>query len=122
MCQSVAQPSTALYWHMGETTTRLGSSIPARRMGKNRALVMREAFLHLPLTSQPPSGSARAEAVDNRFSGFDDGLCPQLRVRFGPPLLHLGLVDVKGGLVVLGHEVAADPCVARFHPDRVVGH
>ena len=23
MCQSVAQPSSALYWHIGETTMRL---------------------------------------------------------------------------------------------------
>src|SRR5487761_66358 len=39
-CQSVATPSAALYWHIGATTMRLGSSRSARRMGENRALVM----------------------------------------------------------------------------------
>src|SRR5829696_7349670 len=46
-CQSVMHPSRALYWHMGEITTRLGSSSSAIRMGLNRALVMR---------GRPPGG------------------------------------------------------------------
>src|SRR3954452_16749700 len=40
MCQSEATPSLALYWHIGETTTRFASSRPASRIGENRALVM----------------------------------------------------------------------------------
>src|SRR5580692_3740577 len=40
MCQSLATPSSALYWHIGATTTRFASSRPARRMGENKALVM----------------------------------------------------------------------------------
>src|ERR1700683_2964879 len=39
-CQSVATPSAALYWHIGATTMRFGSSRSASRMGENRALVM----------------------------------------------------------------------------------
>src|SRR5262249_9042420 len=43
MCQSEATPSSALYWHIGETTIRLGSSRSASRIGVNRALVMSHA-------------------------------------------------------------------------------
>src|SRR5688572_31470790 len=32
-CQSVIDPSRAEYWHMGETTTRLGSVMPPRSSG-----------------------------------------------------------------------------------------
>ena len=35
-CQSLAQPSSAEYWHMGDTTMRLASSRPARRKGENK--------------------------------------------------------------------------------------
>ncbi len=38
MCQSDAEPSSAEYWHMGETTMRLGRSRPFRRAGENKAL------------------------------------------------------------------------------------
>ncbi len=33
MCQSVAEPSSALYWHIGDTTMRLASARPRRAMG-----------------------------------------------------------------------------------------
>src|SRR5262249_26510675 len=45
MCQSEATPSSALYWHMGETTTRFASSRSASLMGENRALVMSHAWI-----------------------------------------------------------------------------
>src|ERR1700676_1292239 len=45
MCQSEATPSSALYWHMGETTTRFASSRSASRIGENRALVMSHASI-----------------------------------------------------------------------------
>src|SRR5882762_3771168 len=32
-CQSFMQPSSAWYWHMGETTTRLGSVMPPSWIG-----------------------------------------------------------------------------------------
>src|ERR1700704_5072873 len=41
MCQSVAQPSTALYWHIGATTMRFSNSTPPSRIGENRGLGMR---------------------------------------------------------------------------------
>ena len=34
-CQSVGMPSTAMYWSMGETTTRFSSVIPRKRNGRN---------------------------------------------------------------------------------------
>ncbi len=34
-CQSSGMPSVAEYWHMGETTTRLATSIPRSRKGRN---------------------------------------------------------------------------------------
>src|SRR5436189_1036448 len=38
MCQSVAQPSTAEYWHIGDTTIRLGSTSLRSLKGENRVL------------------------------------------------------------------------------------
>ena len=38
-CQSVAAPSSAEYWHIGETTIRLGSATPRSDKGWNRALM-----------------------------------------------------------------------------------
>ena len=40
MCQSEAQPSIALYWHIGDTTMRFGKLRSASRSGENRALAM----------------------------------------------------------------------------------
>src|SRR5512134_290881 len=35
VCQSVIEPSSAEYWHIGETTTRFGSVMPPRSIGVN---------------------------------------------------------------------------------------
>src|SRR3954469_13587618 len=40
MCQSVALPFSALYWHMGETTIRLAKVRPASSIGENSLLGM----------------------------------------------------------------------------------
>src|SRR6266849_6248319 len=40
MCQSVAQPSTAEYWHIGDTTMRLVSLSLRSVKGENRAMDM----------------------------------------------------------------------------------
>src|SRR6266851_6568624 len=40
MCQSVALPSIALYWHIGATTTRLGRVRPRRAIGVKSWLVI----------------------------------------------------------------------------------
>ena len=37
-CQSVAPPSSAEYWHIGDTTMRLGSATPRSAMGSNRCM------------------------------------------------------------------------------------
>jgi len=39
-CQSLAEPSTASYWHMGDTTIRLGRVRPRSEIGENRRLIM----------------------------------------------------------------------------------
>src|SRR5690242_16367948 len=38
-CQSPAEPSFELYWHIGETTTRFGSVTPRKVIGENNALI-----------------------------------------------------------------------------------
>src|SRR5215472_19203564 len=43
-CQSLATPSSALYWHMGETTMRLSSARSASRNGENKAEAMGAVF------------------------------------------------------------------------------
>src|SRR5664279_1405084 len=39
-CQSLAEPLVELYWHIGETTTRLGRVRPRNVMGENRTLAI----------------------------------------------------------------------------------
>src|SRR5882672_3318840 len=39
-CQSLAEPLLELYWHIGDTTTRLGSVRPRRVIGENKTLAM----------------------------------------------------------------------------------
>src|SRR5271157_5092720 len=39
-CQSFAEPSSELYWHMGETTMRFGNVSPRMVIGENRALLI----------------------------------------------------------------------------------
>src|SRR5262245_18588107 len=39
-CQSLAEPLLELYWHIGETTTRLGRVRPRMEMGEHRTLAI----------------------------------------------------------------------------------
>src|ERR1043165_5482854 len=39
-CQSLAEPLLELYWHIGDTTTRLGKVSPRRVIGENRTLAI----------------------------------------------------------------------------------
>src|SRR6476619_2380321 len=39
-CQSLAEPLSELYWHIGDTTTRFGSVRPRMVIGENRALAI----------------------------------------------------------------------------------
>src|SRR4029077_1383287 len=54
MCQSVAQPSTAEYWHIGETTIRLASASLRSLKGENRVLDMAMARFQLEENGMPP--------------------------------------------------------------------
>src|SRR5437899_178317 len=38
-CQSVAEPWTGEYWHIGETSVRLGNIRPRSWIGENRPLI-----------------------------------------------------------------------------------
>ena len=40
MCQSVAAPCSEEYWHIGDTTMRLGNCSPRRASGWNKAELM----------------------------------------------------------------------------------
>src|SRR5262249_38798027 len=64
-CQSLAQPSSAEYWHIGETTMRLASSSPATRKGVNKVLDM--GFIRLWL-------EARQSPLLDGFQIDDDGI------------------------------------------------
>src|ERR1700761_3950710 len=46
-CQSLAEPLSELYWHIGDTTTRLGRVSPRKVMGENRTLAISEVPLVL---------------------------------------------------------------------------
>src|SRR5215467_8770608 len=39
-CQSLAEPLLELYWHIGDTTTRLGNVRPRIVIGENRTLAI----------------------------------------------------------------------------------
>ena len=45
VCQSLKAPSAALYWHMGDTTMRLGRVIPPNWMGVKSLAVIRSSLL-----------------------------------------------------------------------------
>ena len=65
-CQSCTAPSTAWYWHIGETTMRLRSSRPRRRSGVNRCGrqgAYSAACSRLPSSSSISASSSRMIAV-----------------------------------------------------------
>ncbi len=41
MCQSVAEPSSAEYWHIGATAMRFGKAKPPISIGEKRCAVMK---------------------------------------------------------------------------------
>src|SRR6185312_11794153 len=73
-CQSLAEPLSELYWHIGETTTRLGSVSPRMVRGENRTLAISDflleqeplaakfARLGAPAKTFPPRPSRRRSA------------------------------------------------------------
>ena len=55
-CQSVMLPSSAEYWHIGDTATRFGSVMPPSRIGSKSLLVMffltKSGILHRAVLSE----------------------------------------------------------------------
>src|SRR5258706_13210166 len=79
-CQSVMEPSSAEYWHIGETTTRLGSVMPPSWMGSNSlGGGNRDSFLREHLAQRLREGDgARLVAVDaQRVGRHRDALAAQ---------------------------------------------
>src|SRR5580704_4248486 len=62
-CQSFAEPSLELYWHIGETTTRLGSVSPRIVIGENRTLAIGRhlSFSRRFLAPKPSTPSKRRD-------------------------------------------------------------
>src|SRR3954451_190788 len=56
-CQSVMEPSSATYWHIGETTMRLGSVTPPSWIGVKSFAVM-GAFYGAARSKPAPHGAA----------------------------------------------------------------
>src|ERR1043166_2055894 len=75
-CQSVAEPSSALYWHMGETTMRLWRSRSASLIGENRVLVMGR-------------GNEPAEVGSVNAGRYAELKCASLPKQFAAPILGL---------------------------------
>src|SRR5436190_15746057 len=61
-CQSFRQPSSATYWHIGETTTRLGSVTPPSWIGVKSFAVMRDSRLEPAAHEAAVIGVCRAIA------------------------------------------------------------
>src|SRR6266480_5960610 len=61
-CQSLAEPLSELYWHIGDTTTRLGRVRPRSVMGENRTLVI----FGDPLVLRWPNGGFAISRNPNR--------------------------------------------------------
>src|SRR6185437_13518281 len=94
-CQSLAQPSSAEYWHMGETTMRLASSRPASRIGENKTLIGGSGFW---------GGAARVRSALDGFQIGDD-------VTY--------LIGVKGEfrhVSVTGHDAFTEGLLQRLDP------
>src|SRR5215472_5866612 len=77
-CQSLAEPSSALYWHIGETAMRFANSTPPRVMGSNKWLI--ECPCVSRKTRQLDEGRTGREVM-NEIVGVPG--C-RLRCRLGP--------------------------------------
>jgi len=62
MCQLLPTPSSALYWHIGETTIRFARLRSASFMGENKALVIDR---HMQL-----EGGTQFERADRALNEF----------------------------------------------------
>jgi hypothetical protein len=78
-CQSFAEPSTALYWHIGDTVMRLGRIRPPMVIGENKGDGIRNSTTDLRrpgLSGETLTSSARKEItgprrkIDNEVATF----------------------------------------------------
>src|SRR5664279_2523382 len=90
ICQSVAQPSTAEYWHMGDTTMRLARVSSRRVRGENRVVDMVMLWVTdcrgvgrapLSLSRSFPEASSRPAAIRAGMLGPDLVGCPRFELR-----------------------------------------
>src|SRR6185437_6494707 len=99
-CQSVAEPSSAEYWHIGETAMRFASSRPASRIGEKRALVM----------GDPGRRAGRRSALLDGLQIGDDGTdLVGVKLEFR----HIGMA---------GEDALAQRLLERFHRIALAEH
>src|SRR5215469_17486363 len=79
MCQSDATPSSALYWHIGETTMRFLSASVRNLSGENSLLAITRR-LSLPI--EPRAGVHRG-ANAREIGGWDGARNESPRLRYG---------------------------------------
>src|SRR5258706_2477731 len=97
-CQSVMEPSSAEYWHIGEMTTRLGSVMPPSWMGSNSlGSGNRDPFLreHLAQRLRERHGAGLVAVDAQRVGRHRDALAAQAGdialLDHAEHLLHRGL-------------------------------
>src|SRR6185295_8796551 len=93
-CQSVAEPWSEAYWHIGDTTMRFGNVRPRMVIGENKALVM-----------ESPVRQMRNRLVSRRHEPVIVSSIVRLLVGRGP-LFPLGVLDAEHALHAAGN--AAD--------------
>jgi hypothetical protein len=72
-CQSFAEPSTALYWHIGDTAMRLARTRPPMVIGENSCASIRDPTTDLRVIGSSSGGrrsSVNAHIDPRRFAGF----------------------------------------------------
>src|SRR5664280_2475578 len=122
-CQSLAEPSLELYWHIGETTTRFGSVRPRSVMGENRTLAIFR-FSFRGAENSDGLGSAPDAAGVIGVHGHDPAADRPEQAEFEaadiPQPFAGDLIDAdRGDQKVGGHYCGADGGVdAEDQPDR----
>src|ERR1700684_2635709 len=79
-CQSLLNPSSLEYWHMGETKTRLGTVTPDNWMGENKSDLDKESPLGIRCSAPREVAVLKAAGVAD-FSGTWEGRRPYITGR-----------------------------------------
>src|SRR3954463_14851051 len=82
-CQSLMLPSSAEYWHIGETTMRLGSVTPPSVMGVKRVAGMRPILGHGPLGRRDRDAALGEHLADRLGEGHGARLVAVQAQRIG---------------------------------------